>query len=197
MPAKTTLRDRLIAAALDLLRDEPAETLSIRKVAHTLGTSHQAPYVHFGDRRRFLAAVAGAGLADAAAEAEVAVTAAGADPEDRLRALVRSYVHFVDTRPHVHALAFGPLVAMNDDPVLQAAATRYWTVLSSTVAANQPAGVDDADVARRTAMVWGTVHGIAGLTAAGKIPSGVPADRITLLDNAVHAMLAGWRAGAR
>ena len=37
MPAKTTLRDRLIGAALELLRDEPAETLSIRKVAHALG----------------------------------------------------------------------------------------------------------------------------------------------------------------
>ncbi|MFE7718751.1 hypothetical protein ACFU44_06875 [Nocardia rhizosphaerihabitans] len=44
-------------------------------------------------------------------------------------------------------------------------------------------------------MIWGTVHGIAGLAAAGKIPSRVPADRITLLDNAVHAMLTGWRIG--
>ncbi|GGN92010.1 TetR/AcrR family transcriptional regulator [Nocardia rhizosphaerihabitans] len=195
MSANATLRDRLIATALDLLRDEPPETLSIRKVAQALGTSHQAPYVHFGDRRRFLAAVAGAGLAQAAADAETAVATAGPSPEDRLRALVRAYVGFVDTRPHVHALAFGPLVAMSDDPVLLTAATRYWTVLSTTVAANQPAGVDEDEVARRTAMIWGTVHGIAGLAAAGKIPIGVPADRITLLDNAVHAMLTGWRIG--
>jgi hypothetical protein len=32
-------------------------------VAQTVGVSHQAPYVHFGNKRRFLAAVAGMGAA--------------------------------------------------------------------------------------------------------------------------------------
>ena len=49
-----------------------AERLSLRRVAKTVGASHQAPYVHFGDKRRFLAAVAGMGLQEAADEAAIA-----------------------------------------------------------------------------------------------------------------------------
>jgi hypothetical protein len=48
------------------------ERLSLRRVAKTVGVSHQAPYVHFGDKRRFLAAVAGMGLQEAADEAAIA-----------------------------------------------------------------------------------------------------------------------------
>ena len=50
-----------------------AEQLSMRKLAAEIGVSHQAPYTHFRSRTRFLAAVAGAGLAAVAAEARGAV----------------------------------------------------------------------------------------------------------------------------
>lgn len=187
------LTERLIAAALELLETQPAEHLSIREVAKRVHVSHQAPYVHFGHKRRFLAAVAGAGLELAAAEAANRVAAARTDPDARLHALVDAYVAFIDTRPHVHDLAYGPLVAMSDHPRLQAAAIRYWTLLTDTVTANQPPGVDDEEVLRRSATTWGTVYGIARLNAAGKIPPSVPADRTQLLHNAIHAMREGWQ----
>lgn len=184
---------RLIATALELLEVQPAEQLSIRQVALRVGVSHQAPYVHFGDKRRFLAAVAGAGLEHAVADAISSVAAAGLDPGARLHALVDAYVAFIDTRPHVHDLAYGPLVAMSDHPRLQAAAIRYWTILRETVAANQPSGVDDDQVLRRCATAWGMVYGIARLSAAGKIPATVPADRVQLLHDAIDIMLDGWQ----
>ncbi|RYV51191.1 TetR/AcrR family transcriptional regulator [Pengzhenrongella frigida] len=194
MSADAALPDRLITAALELLADQPAEELSIRQVAQRVGVSHQAPYVHFGDRRRFLAAVAGAGLEVAAADAQSRVTSAGPDPAVRLRALVRAYLSFVDERPYVHDLAYGPLVAMRDHPRLQAAALAYWNLLRDTVAANQPVGVPAAEVLRRAATAWGTVYGIARLDAAHKIPRTVPADRSQLLDDAIKTLLEGWRA---
>lgn len=193
MTEETDLTDRLIATALELLETQPAERLSIREVAQRVGVSHQAPYVHFGDKRRFLAAVAGAGLERAAADAIAGVAAAGTDPRARLHALTESYVGFIDTRPHVHDLAYGPLVAMSDHPRLQSAAIEYWTLLKETVAANQPPGVDDAEVLRRCATVWGLVYGIARLNAAGKIPGTVPADRAQLLSDAIETMRQGWQ----
>ena len=42
-----------------MLRTAPVDQLSLRRVAEQVGVSHQAPYVHFGSKRRFLAAVAG------------------------------------------------------------------------------------------------------------------------------------------
>jgi len=191
-PQDAELASQLIATALELLEEQPAERLSIRQVAQRVGVSHQAPYVHFGDKRRFLAAVAGAGLERAAADAVSQVAAAGEDPGARLHALVDSYVAFIDTRSHVHDLAYGPLVSMSDHPRLQAAAIRYWTILRETVAANQPSGVDDAQVLRRCATAWGMVYGIARLNAAGKIPATVPADRAKLLHDAIEIMVDGW-----
>jgi AcrR family transcriptional regulator len=192
MPEGTELGPRLIATALELLESQPVEQLSIREVAKRAGVSHQAPYVHFGDKRRFLAAVAGAGLEQAATDATNRIAAAGQDPGARLHALADAYVAFIDTRPHVHDLVYGPLVAMSDHPSLQAAAIRYWTILRETVAANQPSGIDEAEVLRRCATAWGMVYGLARLNAAGKIPAAVPADRAQLLHDALEAMVDGW-----
>lgn len=187
------LEARLLAVALDLLRHEPAERLSLRRVAQLLGVSHQAPYVHFGDKRTFLAAVAGHGLRQAATDAASALAASGEDPLRRLHALSDVYVEFIREQPHVHDLAYGHLVAKADHPRLQEAAIVYWTLLHNTVAACQPAGTEEGAALRRSAAVWGTVYGIARLTALGQIPASVPGDEGDLLREAVSTLYEGWQ----
>ena len=71
---------RLLRAALERLTAAPADQLSLRQVAQDVGVSHQAPYVHFGSRRGFLAAVAGEGMAQATERARAMVEAAGDHP---------------------------------------------------------------------------------------------------------------------
>lgn len=190
------LDERLVAAALSALADAPVETLSLRSIAKELGVSHQAPYVHYGSRRRFLAAVAGAGLHEACAEAEATVAGAGDAPLDRLQTLARSYVSFIRSRPHVHDLAYGPSVAKRDHPLLQSAAIRYWTLLHDTVQACQPTGTSEEDVLRRCATVWGAVYGIARLSAFQQLPDSVPGDVEALVVTALDAMVAGWQTHA-
>lgn len=187
------LDDRLVAVALRMLRDEPAERLSMRHVAQELGVSHQAPYVHFGNKRRFLAAVAGSGLQLAAHRAAAALDATGENPRLRLHALVEAYVGFIRDEPHVHDLAYGPLVAKADHPRLQQAAIDYWTLLHHAVAACQPPGVGEGEVLRRCAVTWGTVYGIARLATLGQVPSSVPGDPDGLLHAAVDTLHEGWQ----
>lgn len=187
------LPERLVDAALELLKDQPAESLSLRHVALRVGVSHQALYVHFGDKRRFLAAVAGAGMEVAAREAASAVEAADNDPRSRLHALVDAYVAFSDRHPHLHDLANGPLVAKADHPRLQAAAITYWDLLHDIVAASQPEGLPEAEVLRRCAASWGTVYGIARLTALRQIPAAVPGTRVQLLHEALDTLYYGWQ----
>ena len=152
------LDDQLLRAALDLLAHEPAERISLRRVAQTVGVSHQAPYVHFGDKRRFLAAAAGMGLQRAAEQAAIAMSAAAPDPGARLHALADAYIAFIRDRPHVHDLAYGPLVAKADHPRLQQAAIAYWDLLHDAVAACQPPGTSRG---RRTAGLRGHLgHGV-------------------------------------
>src|SRR5690349_14111931 len=52
------LRQALIQSALQLLRDEGPEALTLRAVARAAGVSQTAPYRHFADRRALVGAVA-------------------------------------------------------------------------------------------------------------------------------------------
>jgi len=192
--AGDTLDQQLVQTALRLLTDQPAEHLSLRRIAHELGVSHQAPYVHFGNKRTFLAAVAGAGLQDAADHAVVALAASGDDPARRLHVLMDVYITFIRERPHIHDLAYGPLVAKPDHPRLQRAAIAYWNLLHDAVAACQPAGVPEPELLRRCAAAWGTVYGIARLGALGQIPRSVPGDIDSLLHEALDTLRLGWQA---
>jgi AcrR family transcriptional regulator len=192
--AGDTLDERLVQTALRLLTDQPAEHLSLRRVAQELSVSHQAPYVHFGNKRTFLAAVAGAGLQSAAEQAVVALAGSGDDPVRRLHVLMEAYVSFIRERPHVHDLAYGPLVTKPDHPRLQRAAIAYWDLLHDTVAACQPVGIPEPEVLRRCAAAWGTVYGIARLGALGQIPRSVPGDIDGLLHEALDTLRLGWQA---
>ena len=190
------LAEQLLAVAVAALRQQPVERLSLRKIAQQVGVSHQAPYVHFGDKRTFLAAVAGTGLRSAATAAARAVEAAGADPRDRLHALLGAYFEFIESEPHLHDLAYGPLVAKRDHPRLQEAAIAYWNVLHDTVEACQPVGTSEAEVLRRCASAWGTAYGIARLSAMNQIPAAVPAQTEELLHEAVDTLYDGWQRGS-
>ena len=192
--ASGTLDERLVERALRMLTDHPAEHLSLRRVAQELGVSHQAPYVHFGNKRTFLAAVAGAGLQSAADQAVAALAVSGDDPVRRLHVLMAVYISFIRERPHVHDLAYGPLVNKPDHPRLQRAAIAYWNLLHDTVAACQPAGIPEPELLRRCAAAWGTVYGIARLGALGQIPRSVPGDIDSLLHEALDTLRLGWQA---
>ena len=189
-----SLDRRLVEAALDQLRSAPVGQLSLRQVAQQVGVSHQAPYVHFGSKRRFLAAVAAVGLDRAAAAAETAVEAAGQVPIDRLNALGKAYLDFVENDPHVHDLDHVLRIAKSEHPCLQAAAIRYWNLLHDTVAACQPPGTTEGDVLRRSTIAWGTVYGISRLAALDQVPAAVPGDRQEHIRMALAALYAGWQA---
>jgi Tetracyclin repressor-like, C-terminal domain len=138
--------------------------------------------------------VAGAGLRQAAAAAAAELAAAGNDPLRRLHALVDAYVGFICDQPHLHDLAYGPLVAKADHPGLQAAAIAYLSLLHDTVAACQPPGTGEAEVLRRSAAAWGIVYGLARLATLSQIPASVPGDLRELLHGAVDTMYEGWQA---
>jgi hypothetical protein len=148
--------------------------------------------VHYGNRRTFLAAVAGVGLAAAVARAREAVDEPGGDVRARMHALAGVYTAFIRSEPHVHDLAFGPMVAMSDHVWLQAAAIDYWNLLVETVAACQPPGVPDGEILNRSTEVWGLVYGIARLDAHRKIPSSVPGDPVDLVHAALDTLYRGW-----
>jgi AcrR family transcriptional regulator len=189
-----SLEIRLVEATLEMLRVVPVDQLSLRRVAEQVGVSHQAPYVHFGSKRRFLAAVAGIGLDRAAEAAEMTVGAAGDSPIARLKALARAYTEWVAHEPHVHDLDLALHIDKSEHPWLQTAAIRYWSLLHDTVGACQPPGVSEAEVLRRCTIAWGVVYGISRLAALDQVPAAVPGDASEHIDLALDALYAGWHA---
>ena len=194
VPAEKSLEMRLVEATLAMLRTAPVDQLSLRRVAEQVGVSHQAPYVHFGSKRRFLAAVAGVGLDRAAAAAEAEVAAAGESPIAKLRALARAYTEWVAHEPHVHDLDLALHIDKSEHPWLQAAAIRYWNLLHDTVEACQPPRVSERDLLRRCAIAWGVVYGISRLAALDQVPAAVPGDASEHIGLALDALHAGWHA---
>ena len=64
------LGNACIAAALDLIRHEGIEAVTLRAVAQRIGVSRSAPYRHFIDKRALLAACAERGFRDLVGAAE-------------------------------------------------------------------------------------------------------------------------------
>lgn len=190
--APGSLEMRLVDVSLQLLRTAPVDQLSLRRVAEQVGVSHQAPYVHFGSKRRFLAAVAGVGLDRAAEAAETKVAAAGEPPIARLRALAGAYTEWLALEPHVHDLDLALHIDKSEHPWLQAAAIRYWNLLHDIVQACQPPGVSEADVLRRCTIAWGVVYGISRLAALDQVPASVPGDPNEHIGLALDALYASW-----
>ncbi|WP_235779473.1 TetR/AcrR family transcriptional regulator [Sinomonas notoginsengisoli] len=186
------LKSRLVSVALAHLEHTPPERLSVREVARAAEVSHQAPYVHFGGKRGFLAAVAGVGLEAAAQRARAAVEAGGSDPDLRLHALVDVYHAFATQESNLHDLAFGPLVAKADHPGLQRAAAHYWRLLQGVVEASQPPGVAQGEVLKRCSAAWGLIHGLGRLSSMHQIPQIVPGDLRTLMHEGIATLRRGW-----
>jgi AcrR family transcriptional regulator len=187
---------RLVEATLAQLRLAPVEQLSLRRVAEQVGVSHQAPYIRFESKRRFLAAVAGIGLDRAATQAENRMVEAGPAPLDRLLALAEAYTDWVEHDPHVHDLDHVLRIDKSEHPWLQAAAIRYWTLLHDAVEACQPPGVSEDDVLRRCTIAWGVVYGVSRLAALDQVPASVPGDAREHIRLALGALYAGWQANS-
>ncbi|MCA9555264.1 MAG: TetR/AcrR family transcriptional regulator, partial [Myxococcales bacterium] len=85
------LRDRILAASVELVQEAGIGALSMREVARRAGVSHQAPYHHFSDKEAILAALAEAGFRRLADALEAAT---GADAVEALTASGQAYLQF-------------------------------------------------------------------------------------------------------
>ncbi len=162
-------------AALDLLRQDGAEAISLRAVARRAGVSAMAPYRHYPDKEALLAAVAALGFErfrDALRSADAAAPAGQA-----LVAQAQAYVGFALQNPALFRLMFGPK-RLGAHPELWAAGEAAYGVLADRVAAETPVA---ADREARALGCWSLVHGLAMLLLDGRIgdKAAISADDVT------------------
>lgn len=149
----------IIAVARQLLEQEGADALTMRRLAERLGIRAPSLYKHLPDKAALEAAVIAAGLEDLAAVLEAALDAA-AEP---LVALAAAYRAFALSHPHLYRL-------MNDRPLSR---EHLPAGLEDRAAAPLLRTVDNQTSARA---VWAFAHGMIMLELAKRFPPGADLD---------------------
>lgn len=167
--AATALRDKLLAAGLDELRENGVAAVSIRAVARRAGVSHAAPGYQFGDRAGLLTAIAAAGFA-LFADALRRSTADLADttpPRERILRVGHAYLDFARREPALYSLMFdsGELRRQGDEFIEKS--HDAFGVISASIPGDDP--LDPL-------LAWTVVHGLAGITRGGALNTQAPTE---------------------
>lgn len=149
-------------AAMQLLERMPAAEISLREVARAANVSHNAPYHHFSDRLGLLKALAERSMAELLTRVRAAVDTAP-DARAALADGGAAYIRFAVEHPHAFDAVYDPTVCVPGSPT--ATMAPLIDALEATLAEGAAAvGLDrPGDVVA----VWGLIHGLGTLAAAG------------------------------
>ena len=185
------LKQALLRASLDLIRQAGPQAFTLREVARRAGVSHNAPYRHFRDKEELLAALAAEGFDRlTAAMTQAAESASGA--MQRFRQSGRGYVEFALCNPQHFAVMFDLPCRFDLYPQTQVAGARAFGTLLRFVEACQAAGVLPPGDAKPLALLaWSMVHGVAKLAISGRLGLCRHEDVLRFADLATGALAHG------
>ncbi|GAA3281680.1 MULTISPECIES: TetR/AcrR family transcriptional regulator [Streptomyces] len=184
-------RERLIVAtARELAEEQGWDAVTTRRLAERIEYSQPVLYSHFRGKREIIGAVALQGAAELAAELRRASTEAEAGAgagasasvegvRGRVTALARAYLDFAERNPAVYDAMFqldgGLAFAAEDTPE---ALKDGFAALLETLRDVAGEGVEPGLF---TEVFWASLHGLATLTRAGRLPVGDAERRVWLL----------------
>jgi AcrR family transcriptional regulator len=173
------LRAALLTEAERTLREQGIEQLSLRDLARQAGVSHAAPRRHFADRQALLDALAEAGFTRLGDEVCAAISAAGEDPEARLRAAATAYVHFATQDAALLELMFAGKSATHP-AALPETSVRVFTAVGDLIDQGQQAGaLPPGDPERLCLLLVAVLQGVAALVISGRAKPGQTAALIS------------------
>ncbi|MFN6462927.1 MAG: TetR/AcrR family transcriptional regulator [Nostoc sp. DedVER02] len=160
------LRNKLIAIATELLSEEGAHSLSLRKISQRAGVSHNAPYMHFADKEAVLAAIAEEGFRLLSTQVETAVDKVNKNTKQQLIAASSAYVNFaLQHSNHLQVMFcyYNPEKYPSLIEVSQASLDQLFKIVQAgqkdgTLIAGNPHEI--------TKTIWALVHGVAAISIA-------------------------------
>jgi AcrR family transcriptional regulator len=184
------LRNALLKAALDLVRDRRSTHFTLHDVSERVGVTQSAIYRHFADLDDLLSTLCRNGF-DAFAEAQRQATAGNPDPWQRLRALVRAHLRFAISNPDYFRIMFDGGLANRPENIARAQPT--FQLLVDTIA--EIDGTAEHAFERAVA-IWAAGHGLAALMLSGQL-GGIlnRPDRAARLEETVMALIERGLAG--
>lgn len=185
-----SLREALIDAAIEALRQRPDAELGLRELARAVGVSTAAPYRHFASRDALLAAVCARGflmLADA-----LRATVAEHGPDD-LAALGATYIRFALAHRSLFAVMLRHPRAGQAEAEVAAASEAAFAPLRQAVALITGRAARDETIG-----AWALAHGLAVLATDGRLAPDLadPARLDALVAVATGVFVRGLAGGA-
>lgn len=172
-------RERLIVAtARELAEQQGWDAVTTRRLAERIEYSQPVLYSHFRGKREIIGAVALEGAAEMAAALRTATSAADG-PRTRVATLARTYLDFAARNPAVYDAMFqldGGL-AFADEHTPEPLKDAFAALLESL---GEVAG-DGVHPGLFTEVFWASLHGLATLTRAGRLPPQDTGPRVELL----------------
>lgn len=159
------LRNALIQAGLELLAEEGARELDLRKVARRAGVSHAAPYRHFADKQALIAAINEEGFHRLAERIQTTLRETPDEPFEQLLGVARAYVGFARENPWLMREMFSGLTIEREIFTdLQAASKSVYHFYVEVVRRGQERGkVAEGDPTALAGVLWSVLHGLAML----------------------------------
>jgi AcrR family transcriptional regulator len=182
------LRNALLAATLDLVRERGPRVFSVSEAARRVGVSSSAPYRHFRDRDAMLAAAALQGFAEL--ELRFARLPAQQSFTDRASQIAVEYVRFAREDPARFEVMFGHGMDKAEHPDL----LRQTFLVQERLEASLDSYLAPMEVTPRAAELWSLAHGIADLALGGNLQHVVPEEK---LDALAISLASSWARGLR
>jgi AcrR family transcriptional regulator len=188
------LREALIEAALDLIREKGPGGFTFAEAARAAGVSPAAPYRHFRDRDALLADVAKRGFEAFTRALTAAWDEARPTPREAFNRMGAAYLAFASAEPAYFSAMFESGLSLSDYPEVRAEGDRAFAVLRAgceAVIATLPS--DRRPPPLMMALhIWSLSHGIAALFARGdRARRPIPMRAEELLEAAVLIYLDG------
>lgn len=172
------MRGQLCTAALTLYRQDGYESVSFRRLAAYLGTSHTRPYRYFDGKEALFAELRLRCFQEFGAvirESDLP----GADPATRLRSIYLGIMRWVRAHPAEYRLMFSTgQPPLEHYPQLLAARQAAFDYLVDVVQIAVEQGLIDGDARTIMHVAWGAVHGVLSLHTAGQLQHGRDLDTL-------------------
>jgi AcrR family transcriptional regulator len=176
-PAKETanyhhgnLREALLAASVDIIRNKGIQGLSLRNLAEVVGVSRTAPYHHFKDKDALLAAVAEQGFIEMNEFFAKVIQNPEIPLMQKLKQALTDYVRFAVQHPTQYELMFGRDMWQeeNHDEFQRTAKDCFRQYVQLFELFKEEGLLSERENPLRLAQImWATLHGLAKLASDG------------------------------
>jgi AcrR family transcriptional regulator len=167
------LKNALITAGIEILKNEGLGGLSLRNVAKQAGVSHSAPYAHFADKQALIAAIATEGHTQIFKKISTLIEQNPDQPAQQLVKAALAYLEFGLEESDLFKITFAGFVEQERDyPALAEITHQNFELIQNIAVRCKEIGVfknEPADLLAQS--LWGAVHGLIALIQQKQVSS--------------------------